>query len=298
MFHERLRAELERAARYKRELSLIVFDLDDFKQLNDVHGHQEGDTVLGMVADVAARGAPHRHRRGVPDRRRGVRDPAAGDGQAGGRARGRPLCPAGARDARGAADDRLLRRRDVPRGRHDPTELYTAADAALYAAKEWGKDRDRQLLGARCRCTPVAGLREQPAPRARVAEPAEAAGGAGRQAQPAERRQPDRDDDRIRAADDDRLPQRARLPARRGTHPGARCLRWHAEPQRVRGTDARRAALRDGGGDHRHGGAARPDAEHRRRAGLRVRRGRRGDGRHRGVDRSPCRCASSAARSA
>ena len=34
-------------------MSLIVFDLDDFKLLNDVHGHQEGDLVLRRVAAAA-----------------------------------------------------------------------------------------------------------------------------------------------------------------------------------------------------------------------------------------------------
>jgi diguanylate cyclase (GGDEF)-like protein len=53
LYHERLRDELDRAERYGRPLSLIVFDLDDFKLLNDVRGHQEGDLVLQRVAAAA-----------------------------------------------------------------------------------------------------------------------------------------------------------------------------------------------------------------------------------------------------
>jgi diguanylate cyclase (GGDEF)-like protein len=42
--------EMERASRYGLPLSLIVFDLNDFKQLNDTHGHDAGDSVLVEVS--------------------------------------------------------------------------------------------------------------------------------------------------------------------------------------------------------------------------------------------------------
>jgi len=38
--------ELERSRRYGRELSVVMFDLDYFKLVNDTHGHQAGDKVL------------------------------------------------------------------------------------------------------------------------------------------------------------------------------------------------------------------------------------------------------------
>src|SRR5262245_40034938 len=45
-FHEQLAREVSRAQRYGRELALVVFDLDDFKSINDRIGHLAGDAVL------------------------------------------------------------------------------------------------------------------------------------------------------------------------------------------------------------------------------------------------------------
>jgi len=50
-FHETLARETARAQRYNRRLALIVFDLDDFKAINDRIGHLAGDTVLAEVAE-------------------------------------------------------------------------------------------------------------------------------------------------------------------------------------------------------------------------------------------------------
>ncbi|MFL5952238.1 MAG: GGDEF domain-containing protein [Gaiellaceae bacterium] len=50
-FHETLSRECARAHRYERKLSLIVFDLDDFKVVNDRVGHLAGDAALAEAAE-------------------------------------------------------------------------------------------------------------------------------------------------------------------------------------------------------------------------------------------------------
>ncbi len=51
-FHEKLQIEMERAARYGRALSVIMLDLDSFKEINDAYGHLVGDRILLMTAGV------------------------------------------------------------------------------------------------------------------------------------------------------------------------------------------------------------------------------------------------------
>lgn len=49
---EVLDGELGRTRRYDAPLSLIIFDLDDFKRINDLHGHDVGDSVLIGICQI------------------------------------------------------------------------------------------------------------------------------------------------------------------------------------------------------------------------------------------------------
>ena len=51
-FDERLEVEIERARRYGRKVSCVMVDIDEFKSVNATHGHQAGDGVLKVLADV------------------------------------------------------------------------------------------------------------------------------------------------------------------------------------------------------------------------------------------------------
>ena len=51
-FQATLESEIERSRRFGTPLALVMLDLDHFKQINDEYGHQQGDEVLELVADV------------------------------------------------------------------------------------------------------------------------------------------------------------------------------------------------------------------------------------------------------
>jgi diguanylate cyclase (GGDEF)-like protein len=64
---ERLAAEIARHRRHSREFALVLLDLDGFKQINELHGHLEGDrllTEIGRALDDEVRGEDSVFRQG------------------------------------------------------------------------------------------------------------------------------------------------------------------------------------------------------------------------------------------
>lgn len=53
-FSASLETEIKRAQRYRTPLALILFDIDQFKRINDIFGHPVGDLVLKHLADLVS----------------------------------------------------------------------------------------------------------------------------------------------------------------------------------------------------------------------------------------------------
>jgi two-component system cell cycle response regulator len=177
-FYDRLQQEMARAQRYHAPVSLLLLDLDDFKRFNDRFGHLAGDEALREVGrvlrsqvrrdvDLAARYGGEEFVVLLPN------TPLAGAAVVGRRLQ-RALSWARSAAAEGSADDEAIGAIDVaerirsavaatafqtgvagateaitvcvgvagfPEMAGDAQELVGHADAALYEAKQKGKNR-------------------------------------------------------------------------------------------------------------------------------------------------------------
>jgi diguanylate cyclase (GGDEF)-like protein len=138
-FYETLAREVDRAQRYQRRLSLVIVDVDGFKEINDRIGHLAGDSVLAEISDrirQVVRSADIPCRVGgdefaviVPEVEVGQARQLVGRIQRA--VSSQPIARAGrVRVSAGVAD---LQPSDTP------TSLFERGDESLYAAKHAGK---------------------------------------------------------------------------------------------------------------------------------------------------------------
>jgi diguanylate cyclase (GGDEF)-like protein len=139
--------ELERSRRFGSSLGLVMIDIDDFKQVNDRYGHQQGDEVLAHVAEVLRRlsrdiDAPARY---GGEELAVILPETELDGAALLAERMRDAVESldvpGARGSGGVRVTASFGVAAAPENGVEGEELVAAADAALYRAKRAGKNR-------------------------------------------------------------------------------------------------------------------------------------------------------------
>jgi diguanylate cyclase (GGDEF)-like protein len=138
-----LHAEVARAERLETPLSVVLADLDEFKEVNDVHGHAVGDEVLRVVAevlretlresDVAGRWGGEEFLLLLP----------GADEEGAAQLAERVRVALAARSIPSAPGLRVTASFGVAEyaGETNSEQLLEAADGALYRAKRAGKDR-------------------------------------------------------------------------------------------------------------------------------------------------------------
>jgi diguanylate cyclase (GGDEF)-like protein len=147
-FHETLAREVDRAQRYQRRLSLVLVDVDGFKEINDRIGHLAGDAVLAEIAsrirqvvrsaDIPCRVGGDELAVIVPEIEVGGARQLVGRIQSA--VSSQPIARAGrVRVSAGVAD---LQPND------SPTTLFERADESLYEAKHNGKNESKGGLAA------------------------------------------------------------------------------------------------------------------------------------------------------
>lgn len=151
-FHELLEYEIERARRYGSQVSLLFFDLDHFKEVNDTYGHLVGSRMISEVG--------HLIRTNIRSSDRGAR--YGGDEYV-------VVLPNTGKSGAVAVAVKMLDRlhskkffsdsgTDIsitasfgvatfPDDAVDKTELIRAADSAMYDAKEGGRDNVKGFVG-------------------------------------------------------------------------------------------------------------------------------------------------------
>lgn len=150
-FDRKILQEMERVQRYDRDLSLIYIDMDNLKDINDRHGHDQGDLVLKEIAHLVRESS-----RSIDVVCRWGGDefililPETGIEEA--QAKAEKICSLIAdypfpRIDSGAGDKEPVRASisigvaDLDREDSDPKVLFKKVDKALYAAKQKGKNR-------------------------------------------------------------------------------------------------------------------------------------------------------------
>jgi diguanylate cyclase (GGDEF)-like protein len=160
-FQEVVSAEVERARRFEQPLGLFMLDIDDFKEINDTHGHQQGDLVLREVGRV------------LKDSSREIDEPARYGGEEVAVAlpqtdlEGSYLLAERVRTAIEALEIPRLDGKGVikvtasfgvaavPETAAGKEDLIATADAALYRAKHAGKNRTERAEPAARKTAPA-----------------------------------------------------------------------------------------------------------------------------------------------
>jgi diguanylate cyclase (GGDEF)-like protein len=141
-FHDRLAAEIRRARRRRGSVSLLIYDIDDFKRVNDTRGHLVGDHVLSRVAEVSrdtCREEDVLCRIGGEEFT--VILPGSEEQEAVAVAERLRQAVEGTSPARGGRVTVSVGVAEFPRHAVRPRELLARADAALFEAKAAGKNR-------------------------------------------------------------------------------------------------------------------------------------------------------------
>jgi diguanylate cyclase (GGDEF)-like protein len=141
-FHDRLAAEIRRARRRRGSVSLLIYDIDDFKRVNDTRGHLVGDQVLSRVAEVSRETCREED---VLCRIGGeeftVILPGSGEQEAVAVAERLREAVEGTSPARVGRVTVSVGVAAFPRHAARPRDLLARADAALFEAKAAGKNR-------------------------------------------------------------------------------------------------------------------------------------------------------------